>query len=183
MECAKAEIAQSKYAGQDIPITLGYVAGTQFEEEISLLMQANLESLGFKVTQQADPWNRITELATKPETSPAVNQIFFGPTYPSPDSMFFTQYHSSAAGTWASMEWVEDPEVDALIDKARATGDVAEQAVIYKELQHKLVDMQPDVFLLTQKVQHAMDKCLTGFNAVPMQSFDYDFNRYTWTCN
>lgn len=183
MECAKNEIAQSKYAGQEIPITLGYVAGTQFEEEISLLMQSNLEQLGFKVTQQSDPWNRITELATKVDTTPAVSQIFFGPTYPSPDSMFFTQYHSDAAGTWASMEWLEDPEIDGLIDKARATGDTAEQATIYKELQHKLADIQPDVFLLTQKVQHAMDKCLTGFNAVPMQSFDYDFTRYSWTCS
>jgi peptide/nickel transport system substrate-binding protein len=123
LEAAKAEIAQSKYAGQPIPITLGYVAGTKFEEEISLLMQANLEQLGFVVTQQADPWNRITEKAGKIETTPAVNQIFFGPTYPSPDSMFFTQYHSKAAGTWASMEWLQDPEIDALIDEARGTGD------------------------------------------------------------
>ena len=182
LEAAKAELAQSKYAGQPIPITLGYVAGTKFEEEISLLMQANLESLGFVVTQQPDQWNRITEIAGKVETTPAVNQIFFGPTYPSPDSMFFTQYHSKAAGTWASMEWVQDPEVDALIDAARGTGDTAKQAELYKELQHKLVDMQTDVFLLTQTVQHAMDKCLTGFNAVPMQSFDYDFTRYQWKC-
>lgn len=182
LEAAKAELAQSKYAGQPIPITLGYVAGTKFEEEISLLLQANLEQLGFVVTQQPDPWNRITEIAGKVETTPAVNQIFFGPTYPSPDSMFFTQYHSKAAGTWASMEWVQDPEIDALIDAARATGDTAKQAEIYKELQHKLVDMQSDVFLLTQTVQHAMDKCLSGFNAVPMQSFDYDFTRYQWKC-
>jgi peptide/nickel transport system substrate-binding protein len=70
LEAAKAEIAQSKYAGQEIPITLGYVAGTKFEEEISLLMQANLEQLGFKVTQQADPWNRVTEIAGKVETTP-----------------------------------------------------------------------------------------------------------------
>ena len=182
LESAKAEIAQSKYAGGEIPITLGYVAGTKFEEEISLLMQANLEQLGFKVTQQADPWNRITEIAGKVETTPAVNQIFFGPTYPSPDSMFFTQYHSKSAGTWASMEWVQDPEIDKMIDDARSTGDVAKQAEIYKELQAKLVDMQPDVFLETQTVQHAMDKCLDGFKAVPMQSFDYDFTRYSWTC-
>jgi len=33
--------------------------------EISLLMQSNLEQLGFVVTQQADPWNRITEIAGK----------------------------------------------------------------------------------------------------------------------
>jgi peptide/nickel transport system substrate-binding protein len=182
LEAAKAEVAQSKYAGSPIPITLGYVAGTKFEEEISLLMQANLEQIGFKVTQQSDPWNRITEVAGKVETTPAVNQIFFGPTYPSPDSMFFTQYHSKAAGTWSSMEWLQDPTIDGLIDAARATGDTAKQAEIYRDLQHKLVEIQPDVFLLTQTVQHAMDKCLTGFNAVPMQSFDYDFTRYSWTC-
>ena len=182
MEAAKAEIAKSKYAGAPIPITLGYVAGTKFEEEISLLMQANLEQLGFVITQQADPWNRITELTTKVETTPAVNQIFFGPTYPSPDSMFFTQDHSKAAGTWSSAEWLQDPEIDAMIDEARGTGDTAKQAEIYKNLQRKLVELQPDVFLLTQTVQHAMDKCLTGFAAVPMQSFDYDFVRYSWTC-
>ena len=182
LEAARAEVALSAYAGAPIPITLGWVAGATFEEEISLLMQSNLEQLGFVVTQQSDPWNRITEIASKVETTPAVNQIFFGPTYPSPDSMFFTQYHSKAAGTWASMEWVNDPEIDALIDAARGTGDVAKQAEIYKELQHKLVDMQTDVFLLTQTVQHAMDKCLTGFQAVPMQSFDYDFTRYSWKC-
>jgi peptide/nickel transport system substrate-binding protein len=182
LEAARAEVEKSQYAGQPIPITLAYVAGTKFEEEISLLMQSNLEQLGFVVTQQADPWNRITEIAGSIETTPNVNQIFFGPTYPSPDSIFFTQYHSSAAGTWASMEWLQDPEVDAMIDEARGTGDVARQAEIYKALQHRLVELQPDVFLTTQTVQHAMDNCLTGFKAVPMQSFDYDFTRYSWTC-
>lgn len=183
MEAAKAEIAKSKYAGQKIPITLGYVANTKFEEEISLLMQANLEQLGFVVTQQADPWNRIADLTTKPETTPAVNQIFFGPTYPSPDSMFFAQYHSQSAGTWASAEWLQNPEIDALIDEARGTSDAAKQVEIYKTLQRKLVELQPDVFLLTLNAQIAMDKCLTGYKFVPMQSVPYDFTRYSWTCN
>jgi peptide/nickel transport system substrate-binding protein len=182
LEMAAAEVAQSAYAGQQIPLTLGYVAGALFEEEISLLMQANLESLGFVITQQPDPWNRVTEIASQVETTPNVNQIFFGPTYPSPDSMFFTQYHSDAAGTWASMEWLQDPEVDALIDAARATGDVAEQAELYKQVQRNLAEQMVSVPLLAQTVQHAMDNCLEGFNAVPMQSFDYDFARYSWTC-
>jgi peptide/nickel transport system substrate-binding protein len=182
LEAAKAEVAKSKYAGQEIPITLGWVAGTKFEEEISLLMQSNLEQIGFKVTQESDPWNRVTEIASKVETTPAVNQIFFGPTYPSPDSMFYAQYHTKSAGTWMSMEWLGDKNIDKLIDDARSTVDVKKQAEIYKELQHKIVDAQPDVFLLTQRVQHAMDKCLTGFNAVPMQSFDYNFTRYSWNC-
>ena len=182
LEMAAAEVAQSAYAGQQIPLTLGYVAGALFEEEISLLMQANLETLGFVITQQPDPWNRVTEIASQVETTPNLNQIFFGPTYPSPDSMFFTQYHSDAAGTWASMEWLQDPEIDALIDTARATGDVAEQAELYKQVQRNLAEQMVSVPLLAQTVQHAMDNCLEGFNAVPMQSFDYDFARYSWTC-
>ena len=118
---------------------LQYVAEAKFEEDVALLMQSTLEPLGFKVTMQPDPWNRVTDLATKLETSPNMSEIFFEATYPSPDSMFFTQYHSKAAGTWASMEWLEDPAIDALIDEARSTGDTAKQAEIYKTLQHKLV--------------------------------------------
>jgi len=183
MEAAAEAVAASSYAGQEIPITLGYVAGTLFEEEISLLMQSNLEQLGFVVTQQADPWNRVTEIATDPAQTPNVSQIFFGPTYPSPDSMFFTQYHQDAAGTWASMDWVDMPGISDQIDAARATGDPAEQAEIYKQIQRDLMAGTHTIPLLAQTVQHAMDNCLQGFQAVPMQSFDYDFTRYSWSCD
>jgi peptide/nickel transport system substrate-binding protein len=184
LAAAKAEIAKSAYAGKtDIPLNLTYVSATKFEEELGLLMQSNLQQIGFKVNLSAQPWNRITEIASKVETTPNVTEVFFGPTYPSPDSMFYTQYDSKAAGTWASMEWVQSPEVDKLIDAARATGDAAEQAKIYKELQQKLIDQQVDVFLETQLVQHAMDKCLDGYVPVPMQSFDYNFHKYKWTCS
>jgi len=80
------------------------------------------------------------------------------------------------------MEWVQNLEVDKMIDAARATGDVAAQAKIYKELQQKLIDDQTDVFLEIQIVRHAMDKCLEGYVPGPMQSFDYAFHKYKWTC-
>lgn len=182
LEAARAEVEKSKYAGEPIPITLGYVSGGKVAEEISLLMQSNLEQIGFEVTQEANPWNRITDLATNVDTTPNVNQVYFGPTYPSPDSLFHTQYHSQSAGSWASMEWLENPEVDALIDKARETSEEERQIEIYKELQQKLVDLQPDVFLLTLTAQLAIDECLDGYEYVPMQSVPYDFTRYSWTC-
>ncbi len=184
LEAAKAEIAKSAYAGKtDIPLSLAYVSSAKFEEELALLMQSNLQQIGFKVALSGEPWNRITEIASKVETTPNVTEVFYGPTYPSPDSMFYGQYHSKSAGTWTSMEWVQSPEVDKLIEAARATGDVAAQAEIYKDLQQKLIDQQVDVFLETQVVRHAMDKCLDGYVPVPMQSFDYAFHKYKWTCD
>ena len=38
------------------------------------------------------------------------------------------------------------------------------------------------MYLETQIVRHAMDKCLDGYVPVPMQSFDYAFHKYKWTC-
>ncbi len=183
LNCAKDELAKSAYAGKGpIPLTFTYVAGASFEEEIGLLMKSNLEKVGFKVSLDPEPWNRITEIASKVSTTPNVTEVFFGATYASPDSMFFTQYDSAASGTWSSMEWLNNPDVDKMIADARATTDPAQQAAIYKKLQQTIVDLQPDAFLLVQKVRHAMDKCLTGYNYVPVQSFDYNFHNYSWTC-
>jgi peptide/nickel transport system substrate-binding protein len=183
LDAAKAEIAKSAYAGKtDIPLNRAYVSSAKFEEEVALLMQSSLQQIGFKVTLSGAPWNRVTEIASKVETSPNVTEVFFGPTYPSPDSMFYTQYASKSAGTWASIEWLQNPEVDKMIDAARATADPAAQAKIYKDLQTRLIDDQADVFLETQIVRHAMDKCLDGYVPVPMQSLDYAFHKYKWTC-
>jgi peptide/nickel transport system substrate-binding protein len=183
LDCAKAEIAKSKYADQKpIPIAFLYVSGTKFEEDIGLLMQSQLDQIGFKTTLQSEPWNRVTEVATKVETTPNISEVFFGPTYPSPDSMFFTQYDSKAAGTWASMEWLGNADIDKEIEAARDTNDLAEQKKIYVKIQGDLNALQPDVYLLTQRVQHAMDKCLDGYAPIPMQSFDYNMHNYKWTC-
>ncbi|WP_428664084.1 ABC transporter substrate-binding protein [Reyranella sp.] len=184
LEKAKAELKQSKYAsGGKVPLVHSYVQSLQFEEEIGLLLKAALDQVGFDVKLQPEPWNRITELASKPETTPAMTQIFNGPTYPSPDSMFYVQYHSKGAGTWSSMSWAQQPEFDTLIDQARQETDVAKQNVIYKELQKKLVADQSDVYLLASNERQAMHRCLDGFTWVPIQSFGYNFGKFFWTCD
>jgi peptide/nickel transport system substrate-binding protein len=184
MNAAREHVAASKYAGGGkIPVEIMYVAGLAFEEEIALLMKSNLDQIGFNTILKPEPWNRMTELASKPETTPAINEVFFSAQYPSPDSFFFSQYHSRAKGTWASMEWVLDDEIDSWIDEARGTGDVTAQNAIYKKIQQKLTDSQSDVYLLTRTSQQAFSDCLKGFEWVPMMSFEYNFHNMKWVCN
>lgn len=181
---AKEYVGKSKYAGGDpIPVEMMFVAGLAFEEEIALLMKSNLDQIGFDTILKPEPWNRMTELAASAETTPAMNQVFYGATYPSPDSYFFAQYHSRAKGTWSSMEWVLDDELDAMIDEARSTADVGAQSAIYKDIQRKLVDQQSDVFVLTQTSQQAFSDCVDGFTWVPMQSFEFNFHTMKWVCD
>lgn len=184
LDKAKSYVEASKYAGQGpIDIEIMYVAGLAFEEEIGLLMKSILDTIGFNTILKPEPWNRMTELAADVDTTPAINQVFYGATYPSPDTYFFTQYHSRAAGTWSSMEWVQNEEIDAMIDAARATPDVAEQNTIYQNLQRRLVEDQVGVYLLTQRSQQAFHKCLDGFTWVPMQSFEFNFHTMKWVCD
>jgi peptide/nickel transport system substrate-binding protein len=183
LEAAAEELKKSKYYGDGpIDIVHTYVAGLAFEEEIALLFKASLDSIGFNVIIQPEPWNRITELAATVETTPATAQIFYGPTYPSPDSVFYVQYHSDSAGTWASMEWLMNEEVDALIDQSRETVDRDARNAIYQELHAKLVEMQSDVFLLTQGRRHVAHRCVEGYAWKPMQSWDFDFSGFHWAC-
>jgi peptide/nickel transport system substrate-binding protein len=81
------------------------------------------------------------------------------------------------------LDWAQTPEFDALIDKARGETDVAKQNAIYKELQHKLVADQSDVYLLASYERQAMNKCLDGYQWIPIQSFGYNFGKFFWTCN
>lgn len=184
LDLAKAAeyVKKSKYAGQKIPLTLGYVAGSAYEEEIALMMQANLQSIGFDVKLQADPWSRVTEIAAKPETTPNVNQIFFGPTYSSPLSVFYNQYSSKSAGSWASMSWLNDKQVDEWIDQASTELDADKRNAIYKKLQKYIVDNQVDAFLQTTRYRQAVNDCLSDMKFVPIQSFYYDFSKYNWLC-
>ncbi|GES49009.1 peptide ABC transporter substrate-binding protein [Rhizobium sp. NBRC 114257] len=182
LEKAKEELAKSKYAGQKITLVNSYVASLAFESEVALLMQANLEQIGITLDIKPEPWNRIVELSSKPETTPASTQVNISPNYPSPDAIFYNQYHSKASGTWMSMEWLQNPEVDALIDKARSTTDIKEQNATYKELQVKLAELQPDVWAVSPNRRYAANKCLQGYEFIPMQSWDLNFSNFHWDC-
>jgi peptide/nickel transport system substrate-binding protein len=174
LTAAKAELAKSKYAGKGaIPLTFSYVTGSSFEEQIGLLFNSVMSSIGFKVTLNPLPWNRITEIANKPNTTPNVTEVFYGVTYPSPDAMFFVQYDSKSAGTWASMSWLSDPKVDSLIAQSRVTVDTAKRNAIYKQIQARIVSLQPDVFVLAQLFQQAVRPSVTGLQYIPAAQYQF----------
>jgi peptide/nickel transport system substrate-binding protein len=174
MAAAKAEMAKSKYAHQStIPLSLSYVSSTPFEEQVGLLFNSVMSQLGFKVSLNPQPWNRITDLATKVDQTPNVTEVFYSVIYPSPDSMFFVQYDSASNGTWASMEWLHDPTVDALIAKSRATIDTARRNAIYKQIQDRVVALQADVFMLSDLWRQAIRPTVKGFSYVPAGQYQF----------
>jgi peptide/nickel transport system substrate-binding protein len=177
---AKAELAKSRYAGKKLHITLTYVAGTAFEQQVALLLQSDLAKIGIQVSIVPAPWNRITQLATSKSQTPNASEVFFGPTYPSPNSVFYTQYDSNAPHTWASMAWLHDPQVNRLIVQAQDASGFAQQKAIYDKLQAILFRLMPDVPLVVQTYEYGMLKSIHGYTYNPIQSFDMNFHNLYW---
>lgn len=177
-ERAKQILEEAGYSEGDITIQNTYVESDQMEEKMGLLFQQNMDEIGIDVELNPQTWGTMTELASDPEQTPHVNQVFYGPVYPSPDTVFYNQYHSDAASTWMSMAHLEDDEVDSLIDQARETVDEEERNQIYADLQSRIVDLNPDMFVFVQTKKHAFADEVQGYTYRPSQSYDYWFHDY-----
>ncbi len=143
---AKAELAQCKYKPGDHKIEITWIAEVSWEERMALLMQQNWGALGFKSDVVRVPWVLFTERVTKPETTPHVGQINYNARTPDPDAYLYTLYHSSAHGQYNAMEYLNDGEVDRLLDLGRSTTDSAKRKEIYTKLIRRIVDLRPSIY-------------------------------------
>ncbi len=146
MPKARAELAQCKYKAADSPFEIGWIGEVSLEERFALLMQQNWGELGFKTDIVRIPAVTYYQLITKPETTPNVSQFFFIPTMPDPDADMYPVYSSHSAGAASAAEWLQDPEVDKLLDAGRSTLDPAKREPIYREIFHRIRDLQPTIF-------------------------------------
>lgn len=176
LDKAGEELKKSKYYPDIPPIEVVLPAGLENRRKMALRFQQNLATLGVKLIVNIEPWGRMTDLATTLETTPNIMIISVSANYPDPDTYLYTMYHSKAAGTWASTEWLQDPLVDQLIEKERVTIDPAERAHLMNVLQHIVVERCPDIFVYTMAMRVAVQNYLKGFTPRPVMSFYYYFH-------
>jgi len=177
-ERAQQVLADAGYSEGDLQIVNTYVQSNNMEEKMALLFQQNMDAIGIDVELQPQTWGTMTELATSVEDTPHTNHVFYGPVYPSPDTVFYNQYHSEAAETWMSMSHVEDNQIDSMIDEARATVDADTRAEIYADIQARLTEMYAEMFVFVQAKQHGLSDDVGGYTYRPSQSYDYWFHDY-----
>lgn len=178
VEAAKAALAQSRYS--NVEMEFGWVAEVPLEEKIALLFQQNMADIGVKVRVVKVPWALMTEKATKTDSTPNIVPIFFSGTYPDPDSFLYSTYHSNAAGSWTSMEWLQNKDVDALLDRARTTANAEQRLALYKQAQKLIVDQVPNIFPYEQFAVFAHQEYVKPVfvdraKAIPVQGAHWNF--------
>lgn len=146
LDAARKYLAECKHKPEDFTLELSWIAEVALEERFALLMQANFADIGFKSEIVKLPWALFTERVTKPENTPHFSQLFTDAATGDPDTLIYQMYHSSVPGTFYSPEYLNDAEVDALLDQGRAESDPEKRAEIYTALNERLISLAPTIF-------------------------------------
>ena len=157
LEKAKEELALSPYADKldEYPVDLIWCAEVPDEEKVALLIQANAADIGIQVNVIKNPWMKIIEEVATPETTASMYLIFVSPHYAEAGSMIQSKYHSSSAGTWEQSEWLQDEQLDNMIEDAIDTIDKDARFEKYGKIQEYIVDLCPSLFLIDQPENYA----------------------------
>jgi peptide/nickel transport system substrate-binding protein len=163
VEKAKAELAQSKYAGQldKYPFSLSWCAEVPDEEKVALQFQANASEIGVNVEISKKPFGSMIDDAQTLKTTPNGSIVYVAAHYNEAGSMLETRYHSKSQGTWEQCEWLGMPDMDAAIEDALATVDQKARFAKYGKIQDTLVDLAPTIWLADQATEWAYQTYIT----------------------
>jgi peptide/nickel transport system substrate-binding protein len=90
---------------------------------------------------------------------------------PTPDLMTYAWYHSS--GSWNKTLWnYSNPEMDQILDKARSTGDKAEQARLYGRMQEIVAKDGPGCVIYVVNFACGVSNKVQGFAPSPLMWVD-----------
>jgi peptide/nickel transport system substrate-binding protein len=88
-----------------------------------------------------------------------------------PDLMLYPWYHST--GSWNNTLWhYHNPEVDKILDAARATTDTTEQAKLYGRFQEMLVDDSPGSIIYVQNFACGVSNKVQNVSITPLMLLD-----------
>lgn len=172
LDKAKEYLAASGVDPSEHKLTYVYVSGLESEEKIGLLLQNNLKELGFEMEMQPEPWARMVELVTQPDTAPHFMAIFHTAKYPSPDGHTYLMFHPNAWGTYMSSSYYENPEVSDLLAQARAAVDTEEQYALYGQVQEIVSDEAAGLFIANPLHRMAHRERVKGYNFIGVLGYD-----------
>jgi len=177
---ALEELKQSKYYGKldEYPVELHWISEVPDEEKAALLFMSKMAEIGVKVNVVKVPWLSVVDEMAKEDTSPNIVTVFVAPHYAEAGSILDSRYHSRSAPTWEQNEWLLDTQIDALLDKSIATIGREERFKLYKDIQKRIDELAPSLYLFEQAQKHAYQASYIDWPAargesVPVMGYDF----------
>lgn len=179
LEKAKEELAKSKYAGDltEYPVEIEYWMPSPDNEKMALLLLSNLVKLGVESFLSPTPIPRALDMAASKEATPSMMFFEIACEYPEAGAILSLHLHSQNTGRYENTTWLDDPEIDALIDKAIATIDPQERYALYYEIQDRAAELATEILPYDRFERHAVQSYIDwpqSRNPYPATGFNLD---------
>lgn len=139
---AKELLAEAGY-GKGFELELLTYQGLTIYTTTAQIVQANLKEIGIDVKIQLAEWATVVEKKNKGQ----YDFLIYGVTIKSPDPDAYSYYFGSESGYWAKPVGFKDDKLEELLKRGRSTLNVAERKQIYHELEKRVMELSPWVFI------------------------------------
>jgi len=131
--------------GSRLEISVKYNLGNQQREDIAQIMQAQLRPLGIAITPQVVEWGTLLNQINTPENRDFDGVVIGWVTEFKIDD--HDLFHSEAANQPFGWSGTRDPELDRLIDTLQMVVEREEALPLWRDFQHRLIEVQPYTYL------------------------------------
>jgi ABC-type transport system substrate-binding protein len=138
--------------------------GLEDERRTGLVLQDSLADIGINVTITAVPWADAVATFADPTTSPDMFPLYSSTAFADPDNYLWVAFHSSQAGQWTNPGHYANPDVDALLEQARASTDAAQRAELYGQLEQMIAADAPNLFVAATPEDHIVGPRLVNYD-------------------
>ena len=169
---AKAYCDKAKAEGAPVNRPIEIHTQSQLEQTIQAaqVLQSDLTSIGINLKLVNSTWANITTNTSKPESTPDLWVHWVSTYFVDPENWVGQMYDSQFHGTWKASSWYRNPQVDALLRKARETVDRQARQDMYEEATRLVVADSPDIWIYNTVEIRGLSDRVKGFRFSPVGS-------------
>jgi peptide/nickel transport system substrate-binding protein/glutathione transport system substrate-binding protein len=155
---AKQLLTEAGY-GSGFNLELLTYQGLTIYTTTAQIIQANLKEIGINVNIQLAEWANVVERKNKGQ----YDFLIYGVTIKGPDPDAYSYYFGSESGYWAKPIGFTDGPIEDLLKKGRATLNMEDRKRIYHELEKRVLELSPWVFVNWRAKAQAYKDTVNGY--------------------
>ena len=157
-EKAKALLTEAGYPnGFDLEI--GVYQGLTIYTTTAQIVQANLKKIGLNASLKLLEWPSVVEK----KNSGDYDVMVYGVSVKLPDPGAYSYYFGAESTYWAKPIGYKDDQLETLLVQGRTTTDINARKEIYHQLEKRLLEKSPWVFINWRETAQAFQKKVKGY--------------------
>lgn len=157
-EKARALLAEAGHP-DGFDIEFGVYQGLAIYTTTAQIVQANLKEVGIDATIKLLEWANVVEK----KNSANYDVMVYGVSVKLPDPDAYSYYFGAESTYWAKPIGFRDERLEELLAKGRALTDEAERVAVYRQVEERLLEISPWVFINWREQAQAYRKNVRGY--------------------